>query len=196
MAKLESSLKNMVVSLGVISLVASGLLGVVQQLTKAPIEKAQKEKQEQAIKSVLPDKSAQIGKADTIRLQGKQNPYIVFPATKNGMLVGAAIQTYSTKGYGGLIEVMVGMDTTGTISNYEMITTSETAGLGSKLDKWFKTPKGKQSILGKSPQKDNFTVSKDGGDFDAITASTISSRAFMESMRDAYAAFVQYRKNK
>jgi electron transport complex, RnfABCDGE type, G subunit len=196
MAKLESSLKNMIVSLGVISLVASGLLGVVQKLTEAPIAKAQKDKQEQAIKAVLPDKTAQIGSPDTIRVEGKENPYIVFPATKDGKLVGAAIQTYSKKGYAGLIEVMVGMDTTGAISNYEMITTGETAGLGSKLGFWFKTNRGKQSVLGKSPKTSNFKVSKDGGDFDAITASTISSRAFMESMRDAYTAFVQYQNKK
>jgi electron transport complex protein RnfG len=40
--------------------------------------------------------------------------------------------------------------------------------------------------VGKNPGKVNFTVSKDGGDIDAITASTITSRAFLLAIKNAY----------
>jgi len=65
----------------------------------------------------------------------------------------------------------------------------ETPGLGTKMVDWFKTNKGNQSIIGKNPALANLTVSKDGGEIDAITASTISSRAFLFSIRNAYQAF-------
>lgn len=196
MAKLESTLKNMIMSLSVISLVAAAVLAGGFALTKEPIEKAHKEKQENAIKEVLPDKQATIGKGIEIKLEGKAFPFIIFPAEKDGKFVGAAIKTYSTEGYGGKIDVMVGVDAEGKISNYTILTSAETPGLGSKLSNWFKTPKGNQDIRGKNPGKDNFTVKKDGGDFDAITASTISSRAFMGSIRSAFDAFKKYKEQK
>ena len=54
---------------------------------------------------------------------------------------------------------------------------------------WFKTDKNNQSIKGKNPATNNLTVSKDGGEVDAITAATISSRAFLEAVQSAYNAY-------
>ena len=192
MAKLESSLRNMVLSLSVITFIASGLLASSYTLTKEPIAKAQKDKQSNAIKEVLPNKQAIVGEKVEIRLQGKEIPFVIYPSFLNEEFVGAAIQTYSNDGYSGKIEIMVGIDKEGTISNYTILTSNETPGLGSKASQWFKTPKNDQDIRGKNPGKVNFTVKKDGGDIDAITASTISSRAFLASIRDAFEAFKKY----
>ncbi|MDD4528704.1 MAG: RnfABCDGE type electron transport complex subunit G [Bacteroidales bacterium] len=192
MAKLESSLKNMVLSLSVITFIASGLLASSYTLTKEPIAKAQKDKQSNAIKEVLPNKQAIVGEKVEIRLQGKEIPFVIYPSFLNEEFVGAAIQTYSNDGYSGKIEIMVGIDKEGTISNYTILTSNETPGLGSKASQWFKTSKNDQDIRGKNPGKVNFTVKKDGGDIDAITASTISSRAFLASIRDAFEAFKKY----
>ncbi|MDD2489043.1 MAG: RnfABCDGE type electron transport complex subunit G [Bacteroidales bacterium] len=192
MAKLESSLKNMVLSLSVIAFIASGLLASSYTLTKEPIAKAQKDKQSNAIKEVLPNKQAIVGEKVEIRLQGKEIPFVIYPSFLNEEFVGAAIQTYSNDGYSGKIEIMVGIDKEGTISNYTILTSNETPGLGSKASQWFKTSKNDQDIRGKNPGKVNFTVKKDGGDIDAITASTISSRAFLASIRDAFEAFKKY----
>ncbi|HOI49127.1 MAG TPA: FMN-binding protein, partial [Prolixibacteraceae bacterium] len=66
----------------------------------------------------------------------------------------------------------------------------ETPGLGSKMDVWFNNAdKPGQNVIGKSPATTKFSVSKDGGDIDAITASTITSRAFLDALVRAYAAF-------
>lgn len=192
MAKLDSSLKNMVLSLCLISFVASAVLAVGFTLTKEPIIKAQQKKQQDAIQEVLPVKDATIGEKVEIKLDGKPNAFIIYPAQKDGEFFGAAIQTYSNEGYGGTIDVMVGVDKEGTISNYTILTSNETPGLGSKANQWFRTSKGDQDIRGKNPGKVNFTVKKDGGDVDAITASTISSRAFLGSIRDAFEAFKKY----
>lgn len=196
MAKLDSSLKNMVLSLSLISFVASAVLAAGFTLTKEPILKAQIKKQQDAIQEVLPVKDATIGDKVEIKLEGKPDAFIIYPAQKDGELVGAAIQTYSYEGYGGKIEVMVGLDKEGTISNYTILSASETPGLGSKVNEWFKTSKGNQDIRGKNPGKDNFKVKKDGGDFDAITASTISSRAFLSSIQAAFEAFKKNQEQK
>lgn|SRR5574344_831800 len=196
MAKLDSSLKNMVLSLSLISFVASAVLAVGFSLTKEPIIEAQQKKQQDAIHAVMPIKDAKIGEKVEIKLDGKPDAFIIYPALKDGEFAGAAIQTYSYEGYAGKIEVMVGLDKDGTISNYTVLAASETPGLGSKISEWFKTTKGNQDIRGKNPGKDNFIVKKDGGDFDAITASTISSRAFLSSIRSAFEAFKKYKEQK
>ena len=195
MAKLESSLKNMFLSLTFITLGASALLAGGYAITKEPIERADKAKKENAIKAVLPDKGAVIRDAVEVTLEGKKNKFIVYPAEKNGKLIGAAVQTYSTEGYGGQIEVMVGLNEKGSIVNYSVLSAAETPGLGSKIVDWFKTEKNNQSIIGRNPATKDLKLKKDGGSIDAITASTISSRAFLDAIQDAFDAFMNYREN-
>ena len=65
----------------------------------------------------------------------------------------------------------------------------ETPGLGAKMKDWFRDPTGKRSIIGRNPGAENMTVTKDGGTVDAITAATISSRAFLKTLKDAFAAY-------
>lgn len=190
MAKMESTLKNMVMSLTVIALIASSLLAGGYVLTKEPIDKATQAKKDNAIKEVLPDKTAEIGRAVEIKLDGFEDAFIVYPATKNGEMIGVAIETYDNNGYGGKIKTMVGLDAEGKVVNYAILQMSETPGLGAKASEWFKT---KGNIRGKNPADDSFKVSKDGGEIDAITASTITSRAFLASVKSAYNVFVKYK---
>lgn len=189
MAKLESTMKNMVLSLSMIALVASGLLGGVYALTKGPIDQATKNDKEKAIKAVLPDKSAVVGNKEEVTLPDYADPFVIYPATVNGELVGAAVETYDNNGYGGKLKVMVGLKLDGTISDYSILETSETPGLGAKAEDWFRA---KGDIRGKNPATSKFTPTKDGGDIDAITASTITSRAFLTSVQKAYEAFLKY----
>jgi electron transport complex protein RnfG len=186
--KLESSFKNMLIVLTTISLVSALALGSVYKLTKEPIELAKKEKQENAIKEVLPEYT-RLGEADTIYLEGLALPFVVYLAYNEEDLVGAAVQSHSNKGFSGEIKVMVGFDVDGNIVNYAVLEQMETPGLGTKMVDWFKTDKGKQNILGMDGGSDRLKVTKDGGEVDAITAATISSRAFLESIRLAYAAY-------
>ncbi len=189
MAKLESSLKNMLLSLTLISFVASALLAGCYVLTKAPIEKAAETKKNNAISEVLPKGDNTIGEAVTINLDGYSDAFVVYPATQNGEFVGCAIETYDNNGYGGKIKTMVGLDAEGKVINYSILAASETPGLGAKAADWFKT---KGDIRGKNPAEESFKVSKDGGEIDAITASTITSRAFIASIKAAYQVFVKY----
>lgn len=181
MNKLESSFKNMVLSLVIISVVAAGALAGVYILTLKTIEAQKTQKQQAAILAVLPE-GVELGEAQDV------NGMIVYPATLNGEPAGAAVQT-EANGFGGPQKVMVGFDQEGRIINYEVLEHQETPGLGDKIVSWFKNAdKPAQNILGRQAGK--LTVSKDGGDVDAITAATISSRAFLMAVNKAYAAFL------
>ena len=170
MKKIESTFINMLVSLLMVCLISAGLLAGVYELTKADIALAEKNKQENALKGVLPE-------FDTIKTDSI-NGAPMFKAFKNGVYVGAATIT-SDLGFSDQIVVMVGIDNAKNIVNYEVLSQKETPGLGTKCVDWFK-----EQIKGKSINTD-FKVTKDGGDVDAITAATITSRAFLDAVKKA-----------
>ena len=96
---------------------------------------------------------------------------------------GTAIKITDPKGFGGALTVMVGLAGDGTILGYKVLESSETPGLGAKAQDWFQKGQ-KGDIIGKTAGK--LEVSKDGGEVDAITASTITSRAFLRCINEAY----------
>ncbi len=191
MAKLVSSFKNMALSLTCIALVAAGALAGVYTLTKDPIDQANADKQQKAIMEVLP-KIDGMRVADAEKVEG----VTLYKAYVGEEWVGTAIEA-STKGnknmpFGGTFKVMVGFDQEGKVVNYVVLEQAETPGLGALMTTWFKNAaKSGQNILGKTPATTKFTVTKDGGDVDAITASTITSRAFLEVVVKAYNAIAQ-----
>lgn len=194
MAKLENSLKNMVLSLTVITLVVGALLGWVASVTEAPIAEAAAKAQAEAIKAVVPVEGATADAGVEVADCGNGLPSTVFTVSKDGQVVGRAVQVTTKKGFGGKCIVMVGFDAEGTILGYNVLDCSnETPGLGAKMPNYFQTEEnggkgGKSVVIGLNPTKNNITVSKDGGDVDAITAATISSRAFCDAVALAWAS--------
>lgn len=178
MEKLQSSFKNMVIVLLAITGIAAAALGAVYEATKAPIAAAKALKQEQAIKSVVPEFNND-PIADVLEYEVDGGVIKVFPAKQDDKEVGYAIETFTNSGFSGLIRLMVGIDTEGTIINYAVLEHKETPGLGSKMQEWFTT---NADIRGMNSKKNNITVTKDGGEVDAITAATISSRAFLDAI--------------
>ncbi|HKM12039.1 MAG TPA: RnfABCDGE type electron transport complex subunit G [Bacteroidales bacterium] len=184
MAK-ESSFKNMVITLSVICLICSALLGVVYSVTKAPIEAAELAKINNAIKAVVPECDNNPSE-EMMEVEGS----VVYPAKVNGNIVGYAIKVKAS-GFGGPIQMMVGFNADGTIYNTSVISHAETPGLGAKITGEIPT---RTQIVGKNPASSNLTVTKDGGEIDAITASTITSRAFLKGVEAAYKVFVELQK--
>jgi len=181
--------------LAIISFGASAILGGVYVLTKKPIEDAAELKKTNAIKEVLPqNNNMKIGDPVEISIDSYSEKFTVYPAFENDKLVAVAVETFDNNGYGGQIKSMVGFDAEGKIVNYAILSMSETPGLGEKATSWFKTERNKQDIRGKNPSEESFKVSKDGGEIDAITASTITSRAFLASVKTAYNVFMEYQK--
>lgn len=187
--KAESSLKNMLLSLTIIALVASLALALVNNVTKGPIEKVNQEKIANAVAKVLPaydSYSVDTVSVETPKGEAQMVRYTAVNAA--GELVGKAVESFDDNGFGGRLSAMVGFDAEGNISGYEVLASAETPGLGAKADQWFQKG-GKGDVIGKNPSTDDLTVKKDGGQVDAITGSTITSRAFCRLVATAYNAF-------
>ena len=186
MKKLESSLMNMVLVLTGVTVIAGALLGYVNELTKGPIAEANAKALSDAIALVVPGFDNNPADApETFELNGAT--YKIYKATKGGEFIGAAVES-SANGFGGALNVLVGFDKEGNIIDYSLLSHAETPGLGSKAADWFKKGQ-KGDITGKNPGKGALTVKNDGGEVDAITASTITSRAFLNAVNNAYAAY-------
>ena len=174
---MESSFKNMTLCLLVICLVCSALLAGVYSLTKEPISKAEQQKLSLAIAEVLPQFDS-LGVLSTVEMGGKSFEY--YPAySVEGNFVGAAINS-SAVGFGGSLEIMVGVDAEGNVYNTSVLSHSETPGLGAKCTEGFK-----DQFKGWNASEKKLSVKKDGGEVDAITAATITSRAYVQAIDTA-----------
>lgn len=182
MAKTESTFKNMVLSLTLISLAAAACLGFVYEMTKKPIEISNLNKKLSAIKQVVPeftnDPNSEMFRLPT----GEGDSLEIYPAKNGEELVGYAVNTYTNTGFSGNITLMTGFKPDGSIIDITVLNQKETPGLGTKMAE----PEFKDQFRGKNPADFPLKVVKDGGKVDAITAATISSRAFCDAVQRGY----------
>lgn len=189
---LESTVKNMFVSLTVICLVCSALLGGAYAITKDKIDKAEVNKQNEAIARVVPEfDNIPSEEVFEVELEGKK--YAVYPAKLSGEVVGYAINTSAT-GFSGPVVIMVGITAEGRIFNTVPVSHAETPGLGAKISE-----EGNpfvEQFKDMDPSATVLKVKKDGGDIDAITASTITSRAYTAAVESAWMVFNKIKEGK
>lgn len=186
MKKLESTLPNMVIVLTAVSIISAALLGVMQQLTKEPIAKIERQTLEDGIKKVmLAGQAGELTVVNTENVENENGAFTVYTAEMGGTVIGKAVKTAVT-GFSPGLTVLTGFDPEGNILGYEILASSETPGLGEKAGVWFQKGQ-KGDVIGKNPGQGELRVSKDGGDVDAITASTITSRAFLRAINMEYA---------
>ena len=172
----KSSFINMTLCLLTICLVCSGLLAGVYALTKEPIDAAAKAKNEAAIKEVLPETAVTIEEERTVDFEGATYAYNL-AYDEQGNTVGCAINV-APVGFGGPITIKVGFDANGVVWNTKVLSQAETPGLGAKCVE----PSFSDQFKGFDPSQKKLSVRKDGGDVDAITASTITSRAYAQGV--------------
>jgi len=186
MAKKESTFFNMTATLLVVTFLSSAALGFVYEITKEPIAGAKLEKKKAAISEVVPvfDNNP-IDEKSEIDFNGGKITF--YPAKKEEQLVGTAVETFTNQGFAGMIKLMVGLLPDGTISDIAVIEHLETPGLGNKIEK--SKSSFSEQFKGKQPMEFILAVKKDGGDVDAITAATISSRAYCDAVKRAFAAY-------
>lgn len=189
---LESTVKNMFVSLTVICLVCSALLGGAYAITKEKIDEAEINKQNEAIARVVPEfDNIPSEEVFEVELEGKK--YAVYPAKLSGEVVGYAINTSAT-GFSGPVVIMVGITAEGRIFNTVPVSHAETPGLGAKISE-----EGNpfvEQFKDMDPSATVLKVKKDGGDIDAITASTITSRAYTAAVESAWMVFNKIKEEK
>ena len=179
----QSTFKNMSLCLLVICLVCSGLLAGVYALTKEPIDAAAKAKNEAAIMEVLPETAVTVEEERTVEFEGASYTYNL-AYDELGNTVGCAINV-APVGFGGPIAIKVGFDLNGVIWNTKVLSQAETPGLGAKCVE----PAFSDQFKGFNPAEKKLAVKKDGGDVDAITASTITSRAYADGLALAVKVF-------
>ena len=179
----KSSFKNMVICLFAICIVCSSLLAGVYALTKAPIDAAAKAKNEAAIKEVLPPSAVAVEEERTVDFEGASYSYNL-AYDEQGNTVGCAINV-APVGFGGPIAIKVGFGADGVIWNTKVLSQAETPGLGAKCTE----PAFAEQFKGFDPSSKKLAVKKDGGDVDAITASTITSRAYADGLALAVKVF-------
>jgi electron transport complex protein RnfG len=179
----KSSFRNMTLCLLVICLVCSALLAGVYALTKAPIDAAQSAKNEAAIKEVLPPTAVAVEEERTVDFEGQSYSYNL-AYDELGNTVGCAINV-APVGFGGPVSIKVGFDVNGVIWNTKVLSQAETPGLGAKCVE----PDFADQFKGFDPAAKKLAVKKDGGDVDAITASTITSRAYSDGLALAVKVF-------
>lgn len=183
--KLPSTFPNMVIVLTIVALVSALALAYTFSATKEARELAKLKKTLDALEKVLPD----------FDNQPDQEKYTIdefeglefFPAKKDNSQVATAVKTYSDAGFSERIWIMVGFSNDKKIINTWIIDQKETPGLGTKM----KEPKFRDQFKDKNPASFKLKVKKDGGDVDAITAATITSRAFCDAVERAHQAISQ-----
>ncbi|MCB0474349.1 MAG: RnfABCDGE type electron transport complex subunit G [Flavobacteriaceae bacterium] len=187
MKKKESTFVNMLAALLIITVISGFSLGFVNDLTSGPKARARLERKIKALKLVLPAfTNNPVEQGITVKSDRAKDSVEIYPATENTELVGTAVIGSSDKGFSGTVKLMVGFKPEGTINNIVVLEQKETPGLGTKM----KDDKFISQFRDKNPETFVLKVKKDGGDVDALTGATISSRAFDEAVQIAYDAFL------
>ena len=196
---MNTILKN-TISITAITLVAGLALGVVQDITAGPIADQALKAKEEAYKAVFEDASGfseysldDDGQAEDLVGYLNDNGFtaqtideIMVAEDASGETLGYAFTITDSEGYGGDIQITVGIQKDGTISGISFLSISETAGLGMNAQK----PAFYEQYVGK--QTDKFYVSKDGGEgepIDAISGATFTSRAVTGAVNAALGYF-------
>lgn len=190
MAKKESTFTNMVFTLFLVTLVASAALALIYEVTRGPIEEAKRLKKMNAIAEVMPDFDNDPGSEIKKLGIGKDTLYF-YRARMGNELTGIAVESFTYSGFSGLVRIMVGFLPDGTIYDISVLEHAETPGLGDKIvkSKSFDKNTGlswSSQFGGKDPRNFTLRVKQDDGEVDAITAATITSRAFCDAVQRAY----------
>lgn len=192
MSKKKSTFLNMALALIVITIVAGFSLGFVNDLTLEPKAKAKLTKKVNALKMVLPvfDNDL-VSEMVRIKSEVAKDSIEIYPASQSGKFVGAAVIGASEKGFSGLVKIMVGFKPDGVIQDIVVLEQKETPGLGTKM----KEDKFLGQFRDKNPSSFDLKVTKDGGEVDALTGATISTRAFTEAAQSAYNEYVEIKES-
>ncbi len=184
---IKSSAFNMALVLVSVAVFSALIIGSVYQLTLKPIKQAKSNRELEAIREVVYGDFSNnpYEERHEISVSHGKGKVVLFPARdENGKITSVAIKTYSKNGFGGRIEMMLGLLVDGTINKYKIIEQKETPGLGTKITE----SRFSDQFHGMNPGKQVFKVKQDGGDIDAVTAATISSRAVVDAINRGYKA--------
>ena len=183
-AKKQPGMASLVIVLAAICLVSAAVLGLINSVTVGPIQANTEKTVQESLRTVMPidgdyeDVTDQYsGDPVTVDVTGTVVPVkAVYKAGDEGYVV----ESLSPNGFGGALDMMAGIDNEGNVTGIAIISHAETSGLGSKSTdpEWQAQFKGASGVIG---------VTKDGYQINAITGSTITSRAVCDGVNAAIA---------
>lgn len=179
---------KLVLVLVLICCIAGSLLAWVHKVTINPIQETERKVKNTAVTEVLPGHNND-PLADMVQVADSGRTWNFNVARMEGVFAGAAFENTSSKGYGGDITVMVGIDASDTVTSVKILGQKETPGLGAKVV----DPAWRSQFAGKSIAGTRWSVKKDQGDIDQITAATISSRAVTEAVSEGLNVYLRNR---
>ena len=182
-----SKIWSIIGAMFIVALISSILLTLVHNLTQQPIKEAKDKLISDGINEVIITKFDNNPFAEKITLRRDNTRYTIYPARDKGYVTSIVMNSFSNNGFGGRIDIIVGFLLDGTVSGYKVISHKETPGLGSKINE----EAFKQQVVGKNPSSKTFKVRQDGGEIDAVTGATISSRALIDAIQKAYNGYLK-----
>lgn len=188
MARQSSEMYRMIRVILVVAVTSALILSLIHLLTEKPIQETQNKLISESMKEVVAAEFNNDPFNEKIIVQRGKEKFTIYPARQDGYVTSLILKTHSNKGYGGRIDVLVGFSLDGTVGSYKVIKHSETPGLGSKVN----DPSFKKNVIGKKPHTESFKVRQDGGEIDAITGATITSRALIDAIQKAYRGYLKF----
>ncbi len=182
--------------LALFAISATALVALTEENTREQIAENEREALLEAINVLVPkDKFDNQILQDTLDLTatdalGTTSTTSVYRARKNGEPVAAVFTVVAPDGYSGSIRMLVGIYYDGTLAGVRVINHKETPGLGDKIEAkrndWILQFEG---LSLDNPDKTQWQVKKDGGQFDQFTGATITPRAVVNALRGALTYF-------
>ena len=180
---------KLTVVLTIICSLAATALALVYTITKEPMAHQQRLKKLRAIKAVQPDYDNEPDQ-DFIDLKTDESAegdggLTRFYITRKGDTPTGVVFMASAVGYGGLIDLMVGVNPEGTITGVQVLRHTETPGLGAKIteDTFI------QQFPERNLQNTNWALKMEGGDIDQISGATISPQAVVKALNQGLTFF-------
>ncbi|MBM4221378.1 MAG: RnfABCDGE type electron transport complex subunit G [Gammaproteobacteria bacterium] len=183
-------------SLVVFAALAGLLLGIARDATRARIADNEERRVLAELSAILPpalyDNEPH---RDTLVLElPGDEPRQIWRARRAGQPVAVVLSSLAADGYSGQIRLLVALTVEGQILGVRVASHSETPGIGDVIDArkspWIRSFDGRS--LGQ-PEESRWSLRKDGGDIDAISGATVSSRAVVAATRRAMQYFRLHR---
>jgi Na+-translocating ferredoxin:NAD+ oxidoreductase subunit G len=189
-----AGLRRAALLLGLCALLALGVLSAIERLTRQPIEEARAQARREALAVVLPqDRYDNDPLADTVQIRaplwlGRGQPVQVWRGRLGGEDSGLALEASAPDGYSGRIDLLIGVDAEGRVLGVQVTEHAETPGLGDPIERgrsdWIESFEGRS--IG-DPPLPQWTVRREGGEFDQFAGATISPRAVVKAVARALA---------
>ena len=175
---------KLTIILTIICALAATALAFVYTITKEPIAYQQRLKKLKAIKAVQPDYDNEPDK-QFVDIKTGEGDLTRFYITTKGDTPTGTVFMVSAVGYGGTIDLMVGLNPEGSITGVQVLRHTETPGLGAKITE----EKFLKQFIAKNLPDTNWSLKKEGGDIDQISGATISPQAVVKALNGGLTLF-------